>query len=171
MPRWNNMLDIAPDTNQVNGNKCVCYQNGYTYCHYHKRELTAEKHSPHFEIKAIEHKHQRYPTAGDFWGNPDEWKVRVSKMSDPRHEWLVLLHEFVEMILMLHRGIPEELQGEFDRMFERERAEGKWTNEEPGFDPRSPYLKEHTFATRIERMIAKELGVDWKAFGKEVDSL
>jgi hypothetical protein len=93
-------------------------------------------------------------------------------MSDPRHESLVLLHEFVEMILMLHRGIPEEIQGEFDRMYEAERARGKHAiGDEPGFDPRSPYLKEHAFATKIEELMAKELEVDWKKFATEVDNL
>ena len=51
----------------------------------------------------------------------------------------------------------------FDIEFEKERAEGKWDeNAEPGDDPRAPYKTEHCLAEIIERLVARELGVDWK---------
>lgn len=172
MPRWDVIPDIESGDQKRPSLKCLCYLNGYRYCHFHQRDLPDKKHSPEFHVQAIPHAKQRYPTVGDFWGNRSVWKVRVSKMSDPRYEWLVLLHEFVEMMLMLHRGMPEEIQGKFDRMFEKEREQGKWKDsDEPGYDPRSPYLREHKFASKIEEMMAKELDVDWEKFAKEVDTL
>jgi hypothetical protein len=151
---------------------CTCYKDGLHYCAFHNRSLPAKKHCPSFLSLTIPHKSHRYPTVGDFWGDRNAWQLRVSEMSDIRFEFLVLLHEMVEMMLMMHRGIPEEIQGEFDRMYEKERADGKHKPEdEPGFDPRSPYLAEHTFASHIEEMMAKELGVDWETFANEVDHL
>jgi len=32
---------------------------------------------------------------------------------------------------------------------------------EPGDDPKAPYHRKHQWASRLERMFAAELGVDW----------
>jgi hypothetical protein len=43
--------------------------------------------------------------------------------------------------------------------------------EEPGDSSEAPYHKEHVFATKIERMIADELGVDWDVYEKHLDEV
>ncbi len=42
---------------------------------------------------------------------------------------------------------------------------------EPGDDPRAPYHAEHAFATAIEEMLAKELGVDLDAYEAAIAAL
>jgi hypothetical protein len=41
---------------------------------------------------------------------------------------------------------------------------------EPGDDAKAPYHREHVFATKIERLLAVELGVNWRDYDREVSS-
>ena len=123
-------------------------------------------------IKTIPHKKHRYETVGDYWtDDKGVEQIRVSSLGDWRMELLVATHELMEDFLCQHRGIKEKAIMKFDIMFEKERAKGLWTDEEPGDDPRSPYRKEHRFATRIERRLAKELNVSWKEYDKIINEL
>ena len=46
-------------------------------------------------IKSISHKSQRYETVGDYFTDKKgKEQIRVSRMSDPRYELLVAVHEF-----------------------------------------------------------------------------
>jgi hypothetical protein len=130
-------------------------------------------------ITTIPHAGQRYDTAGDwkFAADSDSasgvsMHIRVSQLTDEDFEFLVGLHEQLEAYLCRKRGIPEELVTAFDNLFEAERAAGKHgPDDEPGDSRRAPYGKEHRFATRIERLVATELGVDWSAYGKAIAAL
>jgi len=93
--------------------------------------------------------HQRYPTAGDWQLKPDGLHIFVSRMSDQRYEFLVGMHEAIEAYLCKQAGISQV---------------------EPGEDPNAPYHKEHKFASRVERMLAGQLGVNWRAYDREVSS-
>ena len=122
--------------------------------------------------KTIPHTEHRYPTVGDYWETDESIEVRVSQMSDPRFEQLVLIHELVEIFNMQNRSIRLADSDDFDIAFEKEREEGKHAPEqEPGDDPRCPYRKEHRFAENIERQLAHELGVDWHVYNGEVEAL
>jgi hypothetical protein len=121
----------------------------------------------------IEHKDQRYPTVGDYF---IDWlgrrRVVISEMKDDRYEQLVLIHELVEMFLVEDRKISEKSIDAFDKKFEAERKKGKRPKDaEPGNDKRAPYFKEHQFATKVEMMLAKELGVNWKKYNQYVNGL
>ena len=70
-------------------------------------------------------------------------------------EFCVALHETIEQHLCAKRGISNEDITAFDIKFEKEREHGKHGDNEPGFDPRAPYRKEHSFADKIERLVAK----------------
>ena len=120
-------------------------------------------------IDSIPHGRQRYPTVGDWFYRGDTLVVRVSKMSDPRYEQLVALHELVEVLLCKKRGITQKSVDAFDKAFEKARKPGNV--DEPGDDPKAPYRKEHFFATNVERLMAAELGVDWNKYAVEVESL
>lgn len=124
-------------------------------------------------IKTIPHHEQRYPSGDDYWTNPDRAvEIRVSDMKNNDYEFLTTLHAFIEWYLTEKRGIKEEDIKVFDEMYERERAEGLHTpHDQPGFDPRAPYLKEHTFVDAIEQQVAKELGVDWEKYGETFSKL
>ena len=108
-------------------------------------------------IKFIAQRRQRYDTAGDYWiDNRGTIQVRISKEKDWRYEVLVLIHELTEMFLCKERGISFKAIDRFDMRF---RGDG-----EPGDDPKAPYYREHQWASGIERLLAAELGVDWKDY-------
>ena len=124
------------------------------------------------DIKTIPHKKQKYETVGDYWEKNGKKSIRVSDMKNPKYELLIAIHELLEQALTADRGIAEKLINEFDHRFEAERELGQHTiDEEPGFDPYAPYLKEHAFATKVERMLAQELGVDWEKYNHIVNHL
>jgi len=122
------------------------------------------------DIQTIPHSDQRYPTVGDwYYGDDGTWCFRISKMSDWRYEILVAIHELVECVLCRHAGISQYEVDEFDKAFEAARPEGNF--DEPGDDPRAPYRIPHCIATGVERIVASFLGVSWKAYDAEVNSL
>jgi hypothetical protein len=123
------------------------------------------------QIETIPHEQQRYPTVGDYW--EDEGgveQVRVSNMIDWRYEILVAVHELVEWALTKHRGIDEAAISDFDVDYERLRETGV-VKGEPGDSAKSPYRREHFFATNLERLLAAELDVDWFEYDQYVDQL
>lgn len=125
----------------------------------------------HIEIDTIPHSQQRYPTVGDWIWEPDgTLHIFVSNMNNWKYEFLVARHELDEAILCRDRGITQKEVDDFDTYFEKERKQGLVTDE-PGDDPRAPYNKEHFFATTVERLIARELNVDWQAYDKTVEEL
>jgi len=122
------------------------------------------------KIEVIPHDQQRYPTCGDWFFDADgNLTIRVSRMSDWRHEALVAVHELVEVLLCKQRGISQSEVDAFDKQFEANRPEGN--EDEPGDDPDAPYRKEHFFATNLEALLSAELDVEWPTYEKEVQSL
>lgn len=126
------------------------------------------KHLPNIEIKVIDHKKHRYETVGDYFKKNKSWQFRVSKMNYD-YEMLVIFHELVEWFLTQKRGISEKGITNFDVWFESKRKAGNI--DEPGHDKKAPYHKEHVFAEKIEKLIAKEIGVDWKKYDNTVNTL
>jgi hypothetical protein len=124
-------------------------------------------------IKVIPHEQQRYPTVGDWWYEPDGTiEIRVSAMSDWRHESLVALHELVEVLLCKQDGVTQGAVDDFDKAFEEKRAKGelKDENAEPGDEADAPYQKQHCIASGVERLIAANLGVVWSPYADEVEA-
>lgn len=113
----------------------------------------------------IPHNKQRYSTLGDYFTDENGVEqFRVSDLGDYRMELAILVHEIVENYLCKYKGIKEQDIMNFDLMFEKERDEGKWTDEEPGDDPRSIYNKEHQIATFIERALISYFGINWEDY-------
>lgn len=136
------------------------------------------------DFQTIPHNHQRYPTVGDYWWDGDVLKVRVSCLSRRVYEWLVFIHEFIEIILTMLAEIPEPRIAEWDRDYEAHRpgmdANGSSVmgcgcyvteDSEPGDDPHAPYHKQHVIAEICERTAALFLGVSWNAYTDEINSL
>jgi hypothetical protein len=124
------------------------------------------------KIKAviIPHEAHRYETVGDYWYPSDErMELRVSDMGNEDYEFLVIIHELIEAHLCRKRGISEPEIKAFDEEFESKRVEGNV--DEPGDDPKAPYQKEHQFATKIEKQLAKELNVNWEEYSNVVETL
>lgn len=115
------------------------------------------------------HKQQRYDTVGDYQDGHGFTVFTISDLGNWKYEALVAVHELVEKILCDARGISNDSIDTFDVAFEANRPNGN--DDEPGHDPTAPYHAEHVFAECIERLLAKELGVDWEEYDKTVVSL
>lgn len=121
------------------------------------------------EIKTVPQTAQRYVTVGDWFDvekvylpkleRPEPISmVVVSELGDSRYEFLIAVHEMIEMFLCKQRGISAGSVDQFDM---------NWKGEgEPGDDPAAPYFREHQFALAVERMVAHELGVNWAEYEK-----
>ncbi len=121
-------------------------------------------------IETIAHEQQRYQTCGDWYYDEEgNLTIRVSQLSDWRREALIAVHELVEVLLCKHDGVTQESVDIFDKQFEATRAPDNF--DEPGDDPSAPYVKQHCVATGIERLLAAQLGVNWKEYEKELDRL
>jgi hypothetical protein len=115
------------------------------------------------KVKVIPQARQRYDTEGDWWWDDDTLEIRLSAevgKDDPRYEFLLLTHEFVEAMLCRSRGITNEQVDAFDMSF---KGSG-----EPGDDPVAPYHREHQAAEAAERALAGTLGVDWRSYLSEL---
>jgi hypothetical protein len=125
-------------------------------------------------IRTIPHRVQQYDTVGNYWHDVDGCgaevlEIRVSRMRDRRYEFLVALHEMIEAFLCEWRRIPFAAITRFDIGYERNRSQGDIS--EPGAAPDAPYRAEHQFAERVERMVARELAVDWPKYDRAVARL
>ena len=120
-------------------------------------------------IKSIPHTEQRYETCGDWWWENGTLYVRVSELSDWRHEFLVALHELVEAMLCKDEGVSQVVVDAFDQRFEDTRPEGN--TDEPGDCYDAPYYREHQVASGIERLVAAELLLDWQEYERDIEGL
>ena len=121
-------------------------------------------------IETIPHDQHRYTTVGDWFFEPDgTLRIKVSELSDWRREALIALHELTEVLLCKNDGVSTEVVDAFDKNFEANRAEDN--EDEPGDEPAAPYVKQHCIATGIERILAAQLGVQWKPYEDELCAL
>ena len=123
-------------------------------------------------LHTIKHSQQRYPTVGDWIvdnSNVPAFTILVSDMRNRDYEFLVMLHEMVEVYLCWKRGIKQEDVDAFDKNYEAKRPEGDFS--EPGDSKRAPYYREHQFATKLERLMAREMGIAWDTYNNTVEQL
>jgi hypothetical protein len=106
---------------------------------------------------------QRYPTVGDWWREDGVLQIRACETADPRDALLVALHELIEAALCEHRGISEGSVTMFDL--------AHLDSDDPGSLPDAPYREEHVFAECVERLMALELGRDWKEYDAALAAL
>jgi hypothetical protein len=115
-------------------------------------------------IQTIPHNKQRYETLGDYFDKKGIAEIRVSNLKNNDMEFLIAIHEMFEQYACRKYGVKEKDITAFDKMFENERLQGKWTMEEPGNDPRAPYRRFHFQSENIERLAASYLDVDWSKY-------
>lgn len=129
------------------------------------------------DYRVIPYAEMRYPSVGDYWYEGDILHLRVAKLSDARYEWLVALHELIELSTCQLMGVQFPDIDAFDIKYEECREKnlplpcGCDIQDEPGDDPHAPYHKQHTIATLAERAIAFLLGVSWSAYDRELENL
>ena len=168
-----------------------------------------------FYIETIDHKEQAYPTIGNWyngklWGEDggevsvwsrhqapfdtekDTLIIRVSNVGDWRMEALVGIHELIEAVLCIDKGITQKSVDEFDIAFERLRDEdnfgvpqqqGQFAKdfalvkyvpsryEEPGDHPAAPYHIQHGYATAVERMLCAAMNIPWATYESRLKEL
>ena len=110
-------------------------------------------------VNVIPQNKQRYPTFGDWmFDGLGDLNMKISDMGNPDYEFMVAIHEACEAWLCRKRGISEESVTAFDT------SEYGLTLEDPGSDPKAPYHKEHMMALEIEKILCKEMGLDWDKY-------
>lgn len=115
-------------------------------------------------IKTIEHNKQRYDTIGDWsYDRKKDLHIKISNLHNPDFEFMVAVHEYIEAFLCMRRDITQNQVDAFDLTWNG--------NGEPGDDVKAPYHNEHVFATKIEKQLCKELGVDWDAYDEYINKL
>ncbi len=120
-------------------------------------------------IHIIPHTSQTYRTVGNWKFKKDTLDIFVSYMGNWRYEALVGIHEAIEALLCKHRKITGKQVDRFDMTFERYREKGN--KREPGDDKSAPYFNEHQFASKIEKLLSKEFGINWKQYDATVSNL
>jgi hypothetical protein len=114
-------------------------------------------------ITSLPYDRMRYPTLGDWYysldidtgdkrlqiitASTDETGAPVSE----QEQFLIALHELVEVKLCEARGITQKAVDDFDLAYAG--------LDEPGDEPLAPYRREHRFAMLIEHQMAHELGM------------
>jgi hypothetical protein len=129
-------------------------------------------------IKSIPIEQMRIPgSLGDYWyeddrGNIDPagmvLQIRVAEYGNVDWETLIAGHEMREEWLTKRQGLTEPEIQAFDKMWDKEHH---GTNEEVGFDPRAPYVTEHTYADAVERMDVAIAGLTMAAYEEATAAL
>lgn len=119
-------------------------------------------------IITIPHNEQRYNTIGDWQRQGDDALITVSDMNSALYEFLVGIHELIEMYLCEQSGISDEEVTTFDEMILETMPDYEG---EPGSIIGAPYYRQHLIATIIERLLADELGIDWNDYDEAVGNV
>jgi len=117
---------------------------------------------PAVTVHVISHADQRYATSGDWVWKDGGLVVTVSDLGDERFNALVAAHEVTEALLCHRDGVTEAQVDEWDLAYE---------GDEPGDDPSAPYHRQHMEASRVERLLAELLGVDWQEYEESFGQL
>ena len=127
-----------------------------------------ELHCPDCEFISLVPGHPGEPTLCPSCGTQthgvETLQVRVSPQSDWRYEVLLAIHETCEAILCKHNGVSQQAVDAFDLEYDKTHT----FDLNAGDDPGAPYVREHCFATAIERIMAAELDVNWLKYDTEL---
>jgi len=113
-------------------------------------------------IKSVPIEEMRIPgSLGDYWYEGKTLEIRVAEYINADWETLIATHEMIEEWLTKRRGLTEPEIQAFDEMWSKEHHS---KDEEPGFDKRAPYLREHTFADAVERLALVVAGLSMQEY-------
>ena len=101
-----------------------------------------------------------------YFDEKGDLQVRVSPMSDWRRETLLEIHECVEAIMCKYNGVTQQAVDAFDLEYDKTHT----FDVNAGDDPAAPYVREHCFATAIERILCAELDVNWLEYDTELSN-
>ena len=114
-------------------------------------------------IEVVPHSTQRYNTIGDWQWFGDTLQIKVSDMGDWKKEFLVGIHELIEVALCKHSGVTEEEVDAFDLSHPE--------LHEPGDDCNAPYHWQHMTAISIEDILIDRLKVDTNEYEDKMEEL
>ena len=117
-------------------------------------------------IKKIPHKKQRLNDVGDYFIKNGVLEIRVSEEVGFWESLLIAIHELIEVLLCLKKGLSIKKIDEWDMKDSK-----KDDYPETGLNPKCPYHKEHMIALGVEHILAPFLKVDWKEYEKKMDKL
>jgi hypothetical protein len=104
-------------------------------------------------IETLHPNDMRYVTDGDWFTTPDgTLMIQVNEQMPAHDQFLIALHELIEMKLCEKAGVSQQAVDAFDFNFKG--------GGEPGDHPDAPYLRQHRFAALIDHMVAHEMGID-----------
>ena len=115
------------------------------------------------EIRTIPHRCQRYNTLGDYRVLEGIMRIWVSEMGNEDYNFLIGVHELIEFYLTQRVGISEESITNFDVHHPE--------LDDPGSSALAPYHKEHMLALKIEKQLAKFMGVNWSNYERRMEDI
>jgi hypothetical protein len=99
----------------------------------------------------------RYKTLGDyFFDKGGQLIFDIANTGNDVYNKIILIHEFVEFMLVTANGTSIETIDRFDFSHP--------DSPEPGLESDCPYRREHLVCETIERLLAVHFGLDWKTY-------
>lgn len=120
----------------------------------------------HIHVVTAHPKDFPYDTSGYWAWEGDTLCVAITPQQTQEASFLLAMHEVVEAFLCKQADIPDDIVTEFDKEYESRRKRGD--NSEPGDHAKSPYRKQHQAAERIERLLCREMHIDFSDYIKEL---
>lgn len=114
-------------------------------------------------LKVIPHCKQRLKNGdvADYFEISEKTVIAVSDLGKAEYNFLVHLHEFVELFLIQKAGIAIKDIDDWDCKYP----------DTMGDDPKAPYHLQHCQAEQIERFAAKVLGISWTEYNKTIERI
>src|SRR5579859_7350733 len=108
-------------------------------------------------------------TGADWWFDIyGDLQVRVAtELEDWREQVSLAMHEATEAILCKYDGVTVQDVDRFDITYGKENR----VDLNAGDDPKSPYRRQHTFATAVERILTGYMNVDWLPYDERLSAL
>lgn len=118
-----------------------------------------------FYAQTVLHDRQPYNTVG-YWrfASAKDIRVMVSGLDSRNEEFLVMIHELIEAYLCLNSHISDDTVTKWDENHPDPFIE-------PGELEGCPYGDAHLFATKIEKLLAAKLEVDWDEYDEHLAEL
>ena len=118
---------------------------------------------PNIAIFTVPHDDQTYSTCGNYGEGKLGWWMSISRTGNWKYDFLVALHELLEMGFTKSNGVD---WAEIDK-FDISHPE----LDDPGWCPKAPYHKEHVAAEALERQAAILMGVNWLEYQETLDKI
>ena len=114
-------------------------------------------------VKVIPHRRQRLKNGdvADYVEMSKKTVIATSDMGNDDFNFLIQLHEFVELFLITKAGIAIKTIDDWDCKHP----------DAMGDDPKAPYHKQHCQADQIERFAAKVIGISWTDYLKTIERI